>query len=516
MKYRKREEKINQRKASVALSFSAMALGYAISIVYTPIMLRILGQSQYGLYNLVASVVSYLGLLNFGFSSAYIRYYSRYKVNSEKESIAKLNGMMVVVFSFIGLVAAIAGGILVLFSDSIFGSKLSVDELKTAKILLAIMVVNIAVIFPFNVFSSYIIANEEFIFQKIIQMVRTVISPFLMLPVLLLGYKSIGLVVATTVLSVIVEVSNAVFCFKKLKIAFKFRGFDFRLMKEMTIFSSFIFMNMIIDQINWNVDKFIIGRIRGTVAVAVYGIAAQLNSYYMSAGIVISSVFIPGINRMVATNNNNKELTELLARVGRIQFILLSLIFTGFIFFGHPFITMWAGTNYSEAYPIALIIIGSATIPLIQNVAIEIQKAKNMHHFRSWVYLFIAIGNIGISIPLTFAYGGVGAALGTGITLLIGDGIVMNWYYHYKVGLDMPYFWNQILRLLPALVLPALLGVGMVVAVGQFRVLSFLLCGAVYVLVFCISMWGFGMNSYEKGLIRRPIKKVYSKIFRTK
>ena len=47
---------------------------------------------------------------------------------------------------------------------------------------------------------------------------------------------------------------------------------------------------MIIDQVNWNVDKFLLGRFRGTVAVAVYGLAAQLNSYYMSLSTAISSV----------------------------------------------------------------------------------------------------------------------------------------------------------------------------------------------------------------------------------
>lgn len=53
-------KKINQLKAGAALSNISMGLGYIISIIYTPIMLRLLGQSEYGLYNLVASVVAYL------------------------------------------------------------------------------------------------------------------------------------------------------------------------------------------------------------------------------------------------------------------------------------------------------------------------------------------------------------------------------------------------------------------------------------------------------------------------
>ena len=64
-------------------------------------------------------------------------------------------------------------------------------------------------------------------------------------------------------------------------------------MKEMTVFSSFIFLNLVIDQINNNVDKFIIGRIHGTVSVAIYGLAAQLKSYYVSISTSISSVFVP-------------------------------------------------------------------------------------------------------------------------------------------------------------------------------------------------------------------------------
>lgn len=71
-----------------------------------------------------------------------------------------------------------------------------------------------------------------------------------MLPVLLMGYKSVGMVVVTTLLTIIVEISNAVFCFKRLNMKFSFREFDFALMKEMIVFSSYIFLDIIVDQIN--------------------------------------------------------------------------------------------------------------------------------------------------------------------------------------------------------------------------------------------------------------------------
>lgn len=504
--------RINQLKAGAALSYASMALGYVVSIIYTPIMLRLLGQSEFGLYNLVASIVSYLGLLSFGFGSAYMRYYSRYKVENDQERIAKLNGMFLIVFSIIGIVAVFAGLAMVFNVNMIFGNKFTAEELETAKVLMTILVFNIAISFPMSIFQSHITANEQYIFQNILQMLRTVLNPFLILPVLLMGYKSIGLVVVTTIITFLISISNILFCYKKLKIKFYFREFDFSLMKEMTIFSSFIFLNMIIDQINWNVDKFIIGRYRGAIGVAIYGIAAQLNLYYISLSTTISTIFIPRVNRMVFGTNDNRELTSLFTRIGRVQFILLSIIGSSLIFFGQPFINMWAGENYSSAYPIMLLLIIPVTIPLIQNIGIEIQKAKNMHQFRSWIYLFIAIGNVIISIPLTKMYGGIGAAVGTAVSLIIGNGIIMNWYYHEKVGLDMKYFWTQISKFFPALILPIVVGLLIYNFVDLYQIPVFLLSMLIYISVFIISMWHLGMNQYEKDLIGKPILRLLKKV----
>lgn len=504
--------KINQLKVGVILSYSSMFLGNLVSIVYTPIMLRLLGQSEYGLYNLVASVVSYLGLLSFGLGSAYIRFYSRYKVNNDHNNIAKLNGMFLIVFSIIGLISVLAGIVFVCNSNFILGNKLSINELATGKLLMAIMVFNIAISFPVIVFDSYITVNEKYVFQKILLIIKTIVSPFLLIPILLMGYKSLGLVIVSSFISIAIGCSNIIFCFKKLKIKFFFKKFNFSLFWEITIFSSFIFISIIIDQINWNVDKFILARFHGTIAVALFSIATQINMNYLSISNAISSVFIPRINRMVAANNDNKELTDLFIRVGRIQFIILMLILSGFIFFGHPFIIMWAGSDYSESYLITLILIISVTIPLIQNLGIEIQRAKNMHKFRSLLYLFIAIGNVFISIPLAKMLGGVGSALGTAIALLIGNGLVMNMYYHIKVGLDIKSFWVQILKIFPSLLFPTLVGILINRFINLYRLIPFLTCICIYTLAFSFSLWFLGMNPFEKDLISIPMLRLLKKM----
>lgn len=504
--------KVNQLKAGALLSYASMGLGYLISIIYTPLMLRLLGQSEYGLYNMVASVVGYLGLFNFGFGSAYIRYYSRYKVNNDEESIARLNGMFLLIFSFLGLLAGLAGSYLVIRVKDVFGKKISPEELHTAKLLMAIMVLNIVICLIATVFNAYVTANEEYIFQKLLHMVKSLLGPFVILPVLLLGFRSIGMAVVTTALSLLAEMINLIYCCKKMHISFSFRRLDLRLMREMTVFSSYVFLNMIIDQINWNVGKFILGRYRGTVAVAIYGLATQLNSYYISLSTAISDVFIPRINRMVARSVPNYRLTIVFAEVGRLQFLVLSLICSGLIFFGKPFITMWAGADYSEAYPVALILIIPVTVPLIQNLGIEIQKAKNMHRFRSIVYFLIALLNLGLSIAITGRYGCIGTAASTAAALIIGNGLIMNIYYHRRLALDMRYFWWQIAKFLPSLIAPLLTGILLNIFIDLYHPLSFVICGLIYVIVFGISVWLMGLNSFEKSRIGKSLAGIFARL----
>ncbi len=501
--------KINQLKAGIMLSYLTMFLSTGISIAYTPVMLNILGQSEYGLYQLVASVVSYLSLLTFGFGGAYVRFFTRFKVENDKKNIAKLNGMFLIVYSIVGVIALLVGGILTTNVHNIFAEKLTSNEIETARILMIILVINVAISFPASVFNSYITANEQYIYQRVITLIKTITNPFLMLMVLFLGYGSIGMVVITTFLNISIEIAYAVYCFKKLKIQIKFKCFDFSLLKEITAFSSFIFINIVVDQINWNVDKFLLGMFKGTTAVAVYGIAAQLNSYYLQFSTTISTVFVPKVNQIVASTNDNKAITELFTKVGRIQFMVLSLILSGIIFWGQPFIEMWAGTEYKYSYIILLILIIPITIPLVQNLGIEIQRAKNLHKFRSWLYLGMAFANIVISIPLSKMYSGIGSAIGTAISLIIANGIIMNIYYHKKCGINVIYFWNEILKILPSLILPVITGIVILNFVNITGWISLIISIVIYTFIFTLSVCLFGMNKFEKELIIKPFNKIF-------
>lgn len=203
----------------------------------------------------------------------------------------------------------------------------------------------------------------------------------------------------------------------------------------------------------------------------------------------------------------------LFTRVGRIQFLILSLMATGIIFFGKPFIlNYWAGKGYENSYYVALLLIIPASIALIQNLGIEIQRAKNIHQFRSIVYAVMAIINLVLSVFLCQKYGAVGSAIGTAISLVIANGLIMNIYYHKKCNIDILYFWKEIIKMLPGLVLPVIAGVCINKYIPLQGAVSFLLSVLIFSLVYIASMWILSMNTYEKNLIISRLKQCFIKL----
>lgn len=508
--------KINQLKAGVILSYATQGVQIVTGILYTPVMLRLLGQSEYGLYQLVYSVVSYLSLLSLGFGASYVRFYSRYKVQNNENEIAKLNGMFMTIFAVISAICILCGIVMVHNAESIFGDGLTTAELAKSRILLGIMVFNMAFTFVDSVFTSIITAHERFLFQRLIKFLKELFNPFLTLPLLLLGYGSVAMVVITTILTFTGLACDCFFCLKKLKVKFVFSSFNFSLFKEMWGFTFYIFLGMIVDQMNWSVDKFLLGRMIGTAAVAVYGVAAQLNTLYIAISCAVSSVFIPKVNQIVVEGSNCETvLSRLFIKVGRIQFLILGLVITGYIVFGKQFIRLWAGDGYGEAYIIGLFLMIPVTIPLIQNLGVEIQRAKNMHKSRAIVYLLVAIGNIFISIPCIQALGVKGAAVGTAVSLIVGTVFFMNYYYHKKIHLNIIEFWKSLSKLIILAVIISIIGV-LILKILPYKESVILLAMQMffYCLVYFLLMWKFGMNKHEKELISTPIKNVLKKVVR--
>ena len=499
---------MNQLKAGAILSYISIGLNNVVGLLYIPFMLRMMGQAEYGLYSLVASVVSYLTVLDLGFGNAIVRYTAKFRAEGKSREQYEMFGMFLLLYSFVGLVALLIGGLLYSNVDQLFDRTMTVEELDKVRIMMLLMCVNLAFTFPMSIFGSIITAYEDFIFQKLVNIARIILNPLVMIIMLLMGYRAIGMVVVTTLFNVATLLINCWYCFHKIKIKIYWGKFKWGFLKEVSIYSFWIFLNALMDRIYWSTGQFVLGIYKGAAAISVYAVAIQLHAIYATFSTAISGVFLPKVTAMVTNGSSERDVSDLFIRTGRIQYIVMAFILTGFILFGRDFVYLWAGSEYEEAYYIALLFFVPLTVPLIQNLGITILQARNQMKFRSLVYIVVALLSLLCSFPLAEKYGGIGCAWSTALALTCGNIIVMNIYYYKVIHIEIIRFWKEIGKMSWA---PLLCG-GLTAYILTFFELDTVwkLVGAI--LIFCIVyiplFWFWGMNHYERNLLLIPVKKI--------
>ena len=499
----------NQLKSGAILTYLTLLLGNAIALLYTPFMLRSLGQSEFGLFSLANAVVGYLTILDFGFGSATIRYTAKYKAEGQLEKANSMYGMFIVLYTLIGLITFVLGIFLAIYSDRLFAKGLSTEEIKTVRRLLILATINLAISFPFGVFTSIITAYERFIFLKVTSLIRHIMNPIVYVPILLLGYKSTGLIVASSLMNLTILMMNLIYCFIKLRIKISFRLFDWHLLKEIMSYSVWIFVGSIVNQLWWNAGQFLLGVYASSVAIAIYSVAMQFRSYFESFATAISGVFLPRMTTMVANGSSDEDFSAYFIRVGRLQYIVIALITSGFILFGKQFITVWAGAEYIQAFYVTLIIFIPLSLVDTQTLGITILQAKNKHKFRALLYLAVVIFCIVISVPFIKIYGVYGCTFATASALTIGNLLIMNWYYGRKIGLNIKKYWLELLKMTPGIIATTLVSfvcLKLLPALDCYRKL--LPAMLVYCIFYIIVLYFLSFNEYEKQLIRNISKKI--------
>lgn len=263
-----------------------------------------------------------------------------------------------------------------------------------------------------------------------------------------------------------------------------------------------VFAVTLIDQVFWKTNQIILGVISGTAAVAVYSTASIIYMGYMQLSVAISGVYLPHVMAMVAEKATAEKLSALFIQIGRWQYYFLALVATGFILFGEQFIRIWAGKGFEEAYAITLLIILPFTIDLIQNVGLAILQAENRYDFRAKVYFVTGLFNLALAIPLGMAYGGTGCAFATGLSMFLGNGLVMNWFYAKEIHLAIASFWQQIGRISLTVFACLMAGLGLVSLPGSQRIGRFLVEIGLYTFFYSVCIYLFAMNDGEREKVR--------------
>lgn len=503
--------KINQLKFGIYLSYVSLFVTNITNLILTPFIIRNLGQSEYGLYMLIGAFVGYIAVLDFGLGNTTIRFVAKYRAENDKKGEENFIFSTFIIYSIISLIILIVGAILFINLDNIFGNSLTLKEIEIAKVMFIILVISLSLTLPMNLFTGIITAYEEFVMPRVLTIARTVLRAIILLILLSLGYKAIAIVIVDSIFNLVIMLISMAYVFLKLNVRIRLHSLNISILKEIFSYSSLIFISVVVDQIYWRIGHLVLGVVASTNEVAVFAIGMVFGQYFITFSTAISGVFLPKITKMVVEKASGEELTDLLIKTGRIQFLILGFVLGGFILFGKDFILLWAGPGYDISWIIALIMMIPLSIVLTQTIGISILQAKNMHGFRAIIYLCIAIVNTFISIFLAKIYGAVGASIGTTLSLIFGNIIAMNFYYHFKAGLNILRFYIELFKgLLISMICSIGLGLTLLLVSSNSWVTLILQC-IIYSIIYLSIMWFFGMNNYEKHLFANEFNKIKRK-----
>lgn len=494
------------------MSYLIILLNCFVAILITPCMVKMLGQSQYGLYQLIDGLVGYMIIFDFGLNNTIIRYVAQYRQQKDNKGQSNLLGMIIVIYLVISVLTIIISTILYFNLNKIFGKSLTPKEMNEAKIMFIILVTNLVLSLPGGAFGAIINGYEKYIFPRAITVARILIRIVLLVLLLKVGYKAIAIVTLDLFLNIIVILINIYICKTQLNVQIKFCKFNTLLLIEVLSFSFFIFLNLVIDQTILKINQTIIGIKMSTTAVAVYAVGITFSSFFTQFSGAIQGVFLPKVTKMVIAGASNDDLTNLMIRVGRLQAIILSYIFIAFILLGRQFIQLWVGDSYTDAWIIALLIMCGLLLPLMQTVGLAILQAKKKHQFYVLTYLVISIFSVLVSIFIVDIIGIVGPAVTIMIGLIIGHLFPINWYYNFKIGLNMVRFFKELLKgILSVSIISCLISFILIKFIEIKSWTMFVAQGVIFTAIYFVCIWFFAANNYEKNLFLSIVSKYRTK-----
>ena len=479
----------------VILSYMGMAVSILGALFVSNKVLDFLGDYNYGLYSFVTSITTWLTVVSNALNASFLRYATQEAVNN-KGNVGRTNSIYFRMLSILGLGVVVIGCAVlgILYASHTCIGKYDWNDSRLMYLLFAISILNIGLTMPASIFSLYVTYRKKFVFAKAAAIIVSVIT---FAGQFLLAYftRSIVAIAAFTVVITIVRYcGNSYFCRRYLNINFAKVSLkeNRQLIHSICIFSGILLFNSIVDQINSNVDKTLLGIFSTPEDVTLYQMAHQLSATFTTFSVSVSGVFAPTAHELVA-RRNTAGINRLYLKISSVQSVILCCVAFGFLSCGRNFIIWWIGEERVTSYYVAAALMLVSTGPLTMNSSIEIQRAEDRHLFRAVVYFALALANVLLSILFLklfdSEYAIYACLAGTVITTICSHWIAMNIYNRKVIGLPV----GKYLMALTEYMLFGLVGYVAVLICNRLFIndiksieLSFLVQGTVFLAVYML------------------------------
>lgn len=394
-------------------------LKLAVTFVMAPIIIRNLGNYDYGLWEILGAIVGYMGILDCGIRPAISRYAAKGKAEKSELDLQTIFSSAYLFLLLVGLILAsvfISWG--VFFPSSIAQVGESVTRYSW---LLAIVGAQLMFVFPGYVAESYLEGFQKYAIKNNITIFNTIVGNTLLYIyitpenglILLAGVNAVGMSVKYLVYLWLMSRD------KYGKLYFRRKYFSKPKLRELLIFGSKSLVQGISTRIENATDSLVIGWFLGPAMVPFYSIPANLVQYIRTMGMTVTHVFMPVFSDLVASKQEDKVIATYL-KGSKFTIAIIAILSIGSVFLGAEFIGIWMGVEYGEkSSEIILVLVAFVIVPFLNPFASRYLTAINEHAIFAKLTPISALINVIFSVVLVQYMGILGVAIGSLIPVFI-------------------------------------------------------------------------------------------------
>lgn len=481
-----------QIKYGALISYLALGLNIIAALLYTPWMIKEIGQANYGLYTLALSFIS-LFLVDFGIGAALTRYIAKYRAENNIYEIKRILGASISVYLAIDFVILITLFIVYYNLEWIYDG-LKQDELQTFKIIFLLIGTFNLISFPAITLNGILNSYEKFIELKLCDLGRKFLA---IIFVILALWNKLGLiaVVLSNILAELIFILIKLFIISNsIKIRPSFKSLQLSVYRSIFSFSIWLTIISFAQKLVYNIAPTILGIVSGAIAISIYGPASSLGSYYFAIAVAANGLFLPHISRKIA-QEKEEDIQNLLIKIGRFQIIILGLIFSVFVSIGQKFILLWLGEGFSSTFLCTVLIFLPAMFEYSQQIGATMIIAKNYVKSQAIGFIIISL----FTLVFSFILGKIWGAIGICISICSAgflNVLLQNWIFSKKLKINVNQFWKRaILPTLPVILLTGIVGTLINLCVSSSWV-NILWLGVLNTFIYIILLWLFQRQTF--------------------
>lgn len=509
------KNKINQVRSSAIVSYILIFFNIISGFLYTPWLMNQLGDSDYALYTLVTSVMTYF-VLDFGLGASITRFVAKYRAEGKEGEVKNLLGITTRLYLILDCIVLIALCVMYFLLESIY-VKLTPTEITRFKTIFVIVGIMSVLSFPFLPQNGVFTAYERLYAQKLFDLIAKVLTVVTIVVALFMGGNLYIVVLFNALITFLIHLVKFAYITKteKLKINIKYK--NNALLKSIFGFSFWVMLATIADRFFFTFIPSLLGIVSNTTEIAIFAVAVSIENYICLFGSVFNNLFLPRVTKMVTTKESPSKITDLMIKVGRIQLLIVSFFIIAIVGLGDEFIRYWVGESKTDAYIALIFILVPSLVHFTQAIGTEMIYATNNVKYRALVYALGSVICILVTVILAPKYGAIGAGIGIGVALTTSHVVLMNCIYKFKLKLEVGrYFKECQCSMLFPMILSVTIAYVIKIIYPVDSLLLFIIKAGVWALIHLLIMWFLMMNKYEKGIIKGYISKITGKYSRKK